>query len=275
MAVIDPRTYSIVVNKLRSFFLDLDFVEVEAQSRRSILAACEDPSTVTTYSIQGEVWPGHQTNQMHLENFLLSDPSLPGCFCVTTSYRDEPNPIPGRHDIIFPMFEFETHGDMEALAKLESDLCEALGFQRPERLEYEELCSRYGAETLEAEHEERMWREIGNEVILQGFPMRSNPFWNMRRDPERPGITKKIDVILYGMETIGSAERSCDVDEMRYDFYHTSDGGYAQILYDKFGKDRVLAELNEYLAHDFFPRFGGGIGMTRLTRAYNLLQGKG
>lgn len=273
MAVIDPRTYSSVVNKLRSFFLDQGFVEVEAQSRTSILAACEDPSTVTTYTIQGEIWPGHQTNQMHLENFLLTDPSLLGCFCVTTSYRDEPNPIPGRHDIIFPMFEFETHGDMEGLARLESDLLVALGFKRPERLDYEETAAGYGVSTIEAEQEKLLWEDVGNEIILQSFPKRSNPFWNMRRDPDRPGIFKKIDVILYGMETIGSAERSCDVDEMRHDFHNTSDGGYAQTLYDKFGKARVLAELEEYLAFDFFPRFGGGIGMTRLTRAFNLLHG--
>jgi hypothetical protein len=35
-------------------------------------------------------------------------------------------------------------------------------------------------------------------------------------------------------------------------------------LYDLFGKERVLAELDEFLAHDFKPRYGGGIGITRL-----------
>ena len=29
-------------------------------------------------------------------------------------------------------------------------------------------------------------------------------------------------------------------------------------------------ELEEFLSHEFFPRFGGGIGMTRLARAYKL-----
>jgi len=29
--------------------------------------------------------------------------------------------------------------------------------------------------------------------------------------------------------------------------------------------------LNDFLSFDFFPRFGGGIGMTRLARAYELL----
>ena len=35
------------------------------------------------------------------------------------------------------------------------------------------------------------------------------------------------------METIGSAERSVDVEEMVTRFKTISDGGYAQILYDK------------------------------------------
>ena len=29
-------------------------------------------------------------------------------------------------------------------------------------------------------------------------------------------------------------------------------------------KERVLKELDEFLAHDFMPRFGGGIGVTRM-----------
>ena len=30
-------------------------------------------------------------------------------------------------------------------------------------------------------------------------------------------------------------------------------------------------ELEEFLSFEFFPRFGGGIGMTRLARAYQLM----
>ena len=38
----------------------------------------------------------------------------------------------------------------------------------------------------------------------------------------------------------------------------------ANLLYDKFGQKRVNDELEEFLDHDFFPRFGGGIGVTRM-----------
>jgi hypothetical protein len=85
------------------------------------------------------------------------------------------------------------------------------------------------------------------------------------------GTFNKIDVILYGQETIGSAERSCDVEIMRNLFYTISDGGYAAKLFELFGKERVEKELEEFLSLDFFPRFGGGIGMTRLARAYEML----
>jgi hypothetical protein len=43
-------------------------------------------------------------------------------------------------------------------------------------------------------------------------------------------------------------------------------------LFELFGEERVEKELKEFLSHKFFPRFGGGIGMTRLARAYQLLQ---
>ena len=82
------------------------------------------------------------------------------------------------------------------------------------------------------------------------------------------GIFNKIDIILYGQETIGSAERSCDVDEMRNTFYTISEGGYAAKLFELFGKERVEKELEQFLSFEFFPRFGGGIGLTRMARAY-------
>ena len=53
------------------------------------------------------------------------------------------------------------------------------------------------------------------------------------------------------METIGSAERSCSVEEMRNMFYNISEGEYCKILFDKFGKERVEAELEEFFKFNF------------------------
>ena len=69
------------------------------------------------------------------------------------------------------------------------------------------------------------------------------------------------------METIGSAERSCDVDMMRDTFHSIVDGEYAELLFKLFGKERVEAELEEFLKFDFFQRVGGGIGITRMIPA--------
>ena len=60
-------TYNSLVQKMRDFFLQKNFVEVPTQSRLSILAACENPHSVTTFNYQGEVWPLPQTGQMWLE----------------------------------------------------------------------------------------------------------------------------------------------------------------------------------------------------------------
>ena len=47
---------------------------------------------------------------MWLKHYLLEHPEENGFFCVSTSYRNGPDPVPGRHDRIFPMFEFELKG---------------------------------------------------------------------------------------------------------------------------------------------------------------------
>ena len=104
-------------------------------------------------------------------------------------------------------------------------------------------------------------------LFIERFPEFSSPFWNMRRIGTS---ANKIDVIIDGMETIGSAERSSNVGEMRERFHSISGGGYAALLYKKFGKRRVIRELEEFLSLTFFPRCGGGIGMTRLMKACTL-----
>ena len=106
-------------------------------------------------------------------------------------------------------------------------------------------------------------RTLSNEVILEALRCCRDVYPH----EEDYLVSRKIDVILNGMETIGSAERSTDRDQMRDTFYTISDGGYARILYDKLGKERVEKELDEFLDFDFFPRSGGGIGVTRIMQA--------
>lgn len=261
----DTKKYALAICKLRTFFIDLGYIEVPTQSRLSILAACEDPRTVATFVFDGESWPLPQTGQMWLEYELLSNPDYIGVFCISTSYRNEPLPIPGRHDKIFPMFEFEGRGDIKALMKLEWSLLDHLNIPfDPEPYTYSQLCVNYFTKELEAKHEEMMYNDLGNNFITN-FPESSDPFWNMKRNED--GTAAKIDVIINGMETIGSAEREINVETMRDRFRSISDGEYAGLLYRHFGKERVEKELEEYLALPMTPRFGGGIGITRLVRA--------
>ncbi len=271
ISMFNTQTYHTLVQKMREFFLQKGFYEVPTQSRLSILAACENPHSITTYNYQGLVWPLPQTGQMWLEYELLKNPEWKGCFCISTSYRQEKNPIPGRHELIFPMFEFESKGTMEDMLRLESELLTHLGFDSPVEVKYDDVCQEYGGvPILENEHEQRMWDEKGPVISLQHFPLRTNPFWNMQHNDN--GIFNKVDVILYGQETIGSAERSSDIEKMREMFYTIEDGKYSEKLFELFGKDRVEKELEDFFKHDFFPRFGGGIGMTRMARAYEMLQ---
>jgi aspartyl/asparaginyl-tRNA synthetase len=271
----DYKNFDIVVNKLRTFFREVKgFKEVHTQNKLSILAACEDPKTIATYEYNNNIWPMPQTGQMWLEHYLLEHPEEDGFFCVSTSYRNEPNPVPGRHEKIFPMFEFELKGGMDELRKVEGELLDYLGFKRlydgsfPTG-DYDDVAKEYGVDELENEHEERLEKEHGPVFFLENFPERTSPFWNMRLH-ESKVHSNKIDVIIHGIETIGSAERSIDPVTMKDTFYTISNGDYANLLFAQFGKDRVEKELEEFLKKDFFERSGGGIGVGRMIRAMRL-----
>ncbi len=272
--LISPQDFTSTTTKLRTFFNDLGFLEVHTQNRLSILAACEDPTTVSTYDYAGKIWPLPQTGQMWLEYELLQNPDLKGVYCVSTSYRQEQNPVEGRHDLIFPMFEFEAPGTFDDLIKMEENLCCHLGF-RPcvypikRYTEWQEVFDT--TEELNHEHEKLISESLaegqtdGSGVgFITHFPYSTSPFWNMKKEGD---YANKCEVIIGGMETIGSAERSADIVEMREQFHTISDGEYASLLYELFGEERVEKELEEFLSYDFFPRYGGGIGMTRLISA--------
>jgi len=264
----DIAAFSEAVNKMREFCLNKGFLEVSTQDRLSILAACEDPDTVATYNYAGKKWPLPQTGQMWLEYELLTKPELPGVFCVSTSYRAEQNPVPGRHKIIFPMFEFEMPGTIKDLEKFETELLEHLGFGKRANFhykKYDELKKHYKTTELTHQHEGKMAKDFGPVVFCEEFPVSTSPFWNMKRKGEN--YANKIDVIMHGHETIGSAERSTDVNEMREGFYTISGGEYAKKLFRLFGKKRVTQELDNFLSHNFFARTGGGIGVTRMISA--------
>jgi len=263
------------ISKLREFCLLEGLKEVYVQHRKSILAACEDPETLSVYYSGGVKWPLPQTGQMQLEVEMLKDPNAKGFFTVTTSYRDEPHLIEDRRYSVFPMFEVEIEGDMEKLIDFEERMLKHLGFNMKDRargdwVEVAESLGCSGTNDISHKEEQRLWKERGPIFFLCNFPFKTSPFWNMKLDDDNKDISKKVDVILYGMETIGSAERSCNPEEMRCLFHAISEGKYAGKLYSEFTKERVDEELEGFLSFNFRPRSGFGMGLSRLIRAMNL-----
>jgi len=265
---ISPKEYAYIADGFRSIFKKLGYTETYAQNRLSILAACEDPTTITAFDYADNKWPLPQTNQMWLEWELLKDPSYKGLFTMsTTSYRQEIDPVPGRHDLIFPMVEFELPGGFNRLIEVMKVILEHFGFGKAENfhvVDFEDMCKKYDVTDIGHEEERRLEEDYGPVVFLVNFPERANSFWNMKRNGN---TSLKCDVILCGMETFGSAERSSDPAIMDNVFKTQSNGMYAKTLYKLFGKERVLKELNEFFKLDFVPRSGGGIGFTRFHHA--------
>lgn len=267
---VNPRDYDFVVNKMREYCRNRGMIEVPVQSRLSILAACEDPGTLSTFNYVGRVWPLPQTGQMWLEYELLKDKDgkeSNGYYSISTSYRNEPEPVPGRHDFIFNMFEFELPGGMDELIEFEKGLLEYLGYGPSENYAegtYAEVCEAYNSKEVGHHEESQLYKDHGPVYFVKGFPEESDPFWNMKRSD---GVAQKIDVILSGMETFGSAERSCDTQQMRESFDTITGGTYARTLYSHFTKERVEEEMTNFLNMNFFPRCGGGIGITRLIKS--------
>jgi len=268
---ISPKEFDNVVKKMREYFSAFEScLEVHTQNRLSILAACEDPATIALYNYAGQTWPMPQTGQMWLEYELLKNPEEPGFFCLSTSFRNEPTPIPGRHDLIFPMFEFELKDTFDGMILSMKYMLEHLGFGKAEDFPggtYEEVCEEFGVTDIDHKVEMQIYEKYGPVFFLKYFPEETSPFWNMKR---KGHLSYKCDVIIYGVETIGSAERSTDIEDMRHRFLTISDGQYANTLYSQFTRERVIQELDEFLKFKFFPRSGGGIGVTRLIKGMKL-----
>jgi aspartyl/asparaginyl-tRNA synthetase len=266
---IEGKKFTKVTGLLREFFLSKGFLEVHPQNRLSILAACENPHSIATFEYEGEVWPLPQTNQMSLEDYLLFNPEEKGFFCLSTSYRNEKTPEINRHAKIFPMFEFELHGGFDTLLQMEKELLSHLGFTEEfVEMDYLDAAKEFDCIEIDSKTEGEIAKKYSNTFFLKFFPEHTSPFWNMVRNEK--GTANKIDVLLHGIETIGSAERSCDIAKMKETFYSIEEGKYAEKLFELFSKERVEAELEDFFQHNFFQRSGGGIGLTRLVRAMEL-----
>ena len=291
-----PKDYAYVLKCLTPVFEQKHkCVKSFPQNRLSIMAACEDPKTVVPFAFPDPtrnkvdqtledfhdsfaIWPLPQTQQMWLENLILSHPATPGFWSEGCSYRAEPCPdFEGRRHQIFPMIEVEkecspaaeSEPDLQEMINFQYDMLVALGFRRHRIgvVKYEHAARRFNVIHIGDREEAALAAAYDLDVVmLTHFPKYTNPFWNMDVSSHRDNTYKKIDVVIL-RETIGSAVRSCDVAEMRNQFYAIEQGKYAELLFDMFGEHRVKSELDEYLSMAFRPRFGMGIGVTRMIEA--------
>ncbi len=262
---VDPIDFHKIMLKLRDFFINhQNFIECYVANRLSILSACEDVQSLATFKYLDQLWALSQTGQVWLESIILNDEAHRAYCCLTTSYREEKNPVPGRHNYCFPLYEFEHPCDnINNLIETEKSLLIHLGFDPSTfvEVEYMDMCKKYGVTEITHVEEGYMYSDYGPVIFLKHFPEQES-FWNMKRLDD--GLVAKVDVIICGHETIGSAVRSCDPADMRERFSTISNGEYAQTLYDIFGTERVNQELEDYLKLNFTPRCGAGIGLTRL-----------
>ena len=271
------KEFSSLSGKLHSFFRKNGFTEAYYQNHLDILSACENPKSIGTFQHYGDKFPLRQTNQMGLEYAMLQNPA--DYYCFTTSYRMEQDINKGRHNTIFPMCEFEIQkGTLDELIDFEKELIRSLGYKgKFEEMDYEDVCKKLDIDEIEDFEEDFLCKQYAPVIFLKKFPEKTDPFFNMERDEHF--LANKVDVLMLGkntlgevrgMETIGSAVRSCDVEQMRQSFKTSVGGEYHKTLYEKFGKERVDKELEEYFAMPMIPRSGAGIGFNRMLNFVRL-----
>jgi hypothetical protein len=276
--------YSQTIGSLRSFFRSRGYIEVNPQSRLSILS-CKNPDTAQTITIGNKILPLPQTHQIYLEKELHKAPQhIPGLFCSTVSYRDEHDPVPIRHERIFDIFEFVGRGDFNDMMRLQEDLLEALNFRDRTRISHEtaqsitkspiigireeHLSKTQNREFPHAEIPDTriLSQYFGPAVLLAQSPPPQYK-WNIKFEETSKITSSNCNIILRGVESIRSSEKSCNREDIYKNFRKMEDGKYSQKFFDLFGEENVKEELNEYLSLNLFPRFGGGCGMKRLMRA--------
>ena len=104
--------------------------------------------------------------------WVIEETGGEGFFCCSTSYRHEPNPVARRHDLIFPLFEFEMHDGMEDLIKMEKDLLLSLGYNKEKFIRgiYLDVAKHYNTKEVEHVHEQALADEFSESYFLTNFP---------------------------------------------------------------------------------------------------------
>lgn len=273
-ATINPKHYHYIMKKIRQYFDEQGLTECYLSDQPQIISACENIDSISIYEWDGLKFPHQQTSQILMEYCILRDTlGCKGYYNTCNSFRVEKNPVKNRHVQQFALLECESDWNFREMIDFQKGLLRAVGIKPfhgddfPE-ITYKDACLKYNVNEIGHSEEIKLCHDLNSPaVFLTHFTLDTNPFWNMQKVDDH---VLKVDVIIgkqQPMEVIGSATRSNNVEEM-YEMFHTmSNGKYAEVLYNEFGKDRVDAELKEYLSLPFKQRSGMGIGMGRLVFA--------
>ena len=157
------------------------------------------------------------------------------------------------------------------MIELEKELLIHLGYEASKFLRgsYLDIASEFSTKEIEHEHEQKLYDDKTPTFFLTDFPEYTSPFWNMKRH-ENGETANKVDIIMSGQETIGSAERETDKLMMLDRFKSIMEGSYKDKMYELFGEERTMSEMADFLKFEFIKRSGGGIGVTRLIRSMKL-----
>lgn len=270
---INPEDFKYMMNKITRFFISRGFAETYPSPNSSILSTyCKFEGIIPTH---GYVW---------LENELLDNPDRNGYFSIRNHYIVSP----GKQN--YYTFDFESKGTMSDMIQLNRHLLAYLGFTTsniPRRSNYYNDSYFRGkvAESLvndslyysETEYDDisiqtncpgqtdkldpRIRKEYNSVCFIKNFPKESNSLWNIK---EMNNKTKRVDIILNGINTITGYEKSCNPEEIKHNFYEQN---HVDILYNTFSKQKVDKDFDEYISKTLFPRYGGRIIMSNIADA--------
>ena len=265
---IEPRDYSYVIQSLREFFLKKGYCEMYSGNCPSFMTISGNVQNTTSFLLQGSIFPLPQTYQLILETEIMKDDTLPGIFCIFSSYRDEETLIEGRHERIFPTLEFSTRGTLEDLIRIYRELLAHLSFENPDQIpqhSYDVMCIKLKDKVIGPSQEARI-AEIHPEYIVTHYSEDTFPMWDICRDKVSSTVKNAI-LLLDGQKVISGAEKSCSSKDMQQAFIYHRKGKYITDLHRLYGSQRVNDELEMYLQNPFVPRISASIGISRLIRS--------
>ena len=225
--------YSATINRLRGFFLNRNYVETD---------------------VIGRVHTGSATQlRLQLDQDFLSNSALNGIFYTNTP--------PGGSTTL----GFQTHGGVEELESLLSDLLTYIGYEFPRDKTkfpndtYDDICWGRGVNEIDDATKAKLC-DPQPVFFVKRKPASIVPElerWNISTHPRtdtdmnRGEYLKTVDVLLSGKTAIAGAELSCDTEAL--ELCHT-------VVTDS-------DKLNEYLNHNFIPRSRGEIDTTTVIHS--------